>query len=156
MFHLLSKFRFLVFVGSALLLQAQAHLTPFTGTWKMDVAASRFEPGPAFQRFTLTFGPDGIRHLDLVHADGRNLVADLPWSDGQEVRVKANLGLDHMSAISRIQGSTFTDSWREEGVLIEDVCGLLSADGQVLSISVKGHDKQGNHPYRNELIFRKQ
>jgi len=31
------------------------HITPFTGTWKLNLAKSRFNPGPPFRSFTLTF-----------------------------------------------------------------------------------------------------
>ena len=53
--------------GSAVAAMAQAeYRTPFTGTWNLNIAKSRFNPGPPFKSFTLTFTPDGTRKLDLV------------------------------------------------------------------------------------------
>lgn len=50
--------------GAVMLLAGQSgHTTPFTGTWKLDLAKSSFNPGPAFKDFTITFTPDGVRHL---------------------------------------------------------------------------------------------
>src|SRR3974390_1735625 len=58
---------------------AQAvHITPFTGTWKLNLAKSTFNPGPPFKNFTLTFTPDGTRTLDLTYAAGQTLRASLP------------------------------------------------------------------------------
>jgi hypothetical protein len=40
--------------GAAVVLVAQSeHITAFTGTWKLNVAKSRFNPGPPFRSFTL-------------------------------------------------------------------------------------------------------
>lgn len=78
--------RLALLFGTALFLLAQTeHVTPFTGSWKMSLAKSRFNPGPPFQRFTITFTPDGTRNLDLVGADGQRIKVSLPWSDGKEV-----------------------------------------------------------------------
>src|SRR4051794_26242632 len=34
------------------------HITAFTGDWKLNLAKSRFNPGPPFKSFTLTCTPD--------------------------------------------------------------------------------------------------
>jgi len=131
------------------------HVTAFTGTWKLDLAKSSFQPGPPFQRFTITFAPDGVRHLDLVRADGQNLKVSLPWSDGRSVAVKANLGLVNATAVSRILGRAFDDTWWDEGRVIERVHGALSEDGSTLTVTVEGPDGKGGS-YHNRLTFEKQ
>src|SRR5205085_441555 len=109
-------------VGSAVAVAAQTeHITPFTGTWKLNVAKSRFNPGPAFKSFTLTFTPDGTRKLDLIYADGQSLKASLPWSDGKGVPVTANQGFENATATSKIRGKTFDDTWKQNGKIIEKV-----------------------------------
>jgi hypothetical protein len=77
---LLPRFlRLALLCGSAVVVGAQTeHMTPFTGTWKLNLAQSRFNPGPPFTSFTLTFTPDGTRTLDVVGADGQPLKASLP------------------------------------------------------------------------------
>jgi len=52
-------------LGVAVMPQTQ-HITPFTGTWKLNLAKSKFDPGPPFKSFILIFTPDGARNLDLV------------------------------------------------------------------------------------------
>src|SRR5437764_10477892 len=59
--------------GSIILVGADA------GTWKLNLAKSSFNPGPPFKSFTLTFTPDGVRHLNLVAAGGEPRKISLPW-----------------------------------------------------------------------------
>ena len=140
-------------LGAALVLMAQTeHITPFTGTWKLNVAKSTFNPGPAFKSFTLTFTPDGTRKLDLIGADGQPLQASLPWSDGKEVSVT---GMENATATSKIQGNTFHDIWKQNSRIIEDVHGVVSSDGRTLTITVDGTPRQGR-PFHNRLTFEKQ
>jgi hypothetical protein len=140
----------------AMLLAAQPeHVTPFTGTWKLDIAKSNFNPGPPFKSFTLTFTPDGTRHLDLIGADGRPLKASLPWSDGKEVPVAVTEGnMNNVTAVSKIQGKTFDDTWRENGKVVEKVRGVLSSDRRSLAVSVEGTASQGR-AFHNHLVFEK-
>ena len=143
--------------GSAVVVVAQTeHMTPFIGTWKLNLAKSRFNPGPPFKSFTLTFTPDGTRTLDLVGADDQPLKASLPWSDGQEVPVTMTQGtLEHVTAISTMQGKMFDDTWRENGKILEKVHGVVSSDGRTLTITVDGTDRQGR-TFHNHLLFEKQ
>jgi len=148
--------RLVLLFWAAVLLSAQAgHITPFTGVWKLNLAESKFDPGPPFQSFTLTFTPDGTRHLDLIGADGAPLQASLPWSDGKEVAVAVTQGdLHNVTAISKIHGKTFDDTWRENGKTIEKVHGAIRKVHN-LAITVEGTDRQGR-AYHNRLIFEKQ
>jgi hypothetical protein len=151
--HLSLYLRLTLLFGAALVLAAQTdHITPFTGTWKLKLAKSKFNPGPPFKSFTITFIPDGTRHLDLIGAEGQFLKASLPWSDGKEVPVQ---GMENATATSKIQGRTFHDIWKQNGKVTEDVHGIVSPDGKTLRTTVDGTDNQG-HPYHNELTFDKQ
>lgn len=112
--------RLALLIGCAVVVVAQTeHITAFTGTWKLNLEKSRFNPGPPFKSFTLTFAPDGSRKLDLIGADGQPLKASLPWSDGKEVVVAVTEGMGNVTATSRIQGRTFDDTWTEDGKIIE-------------------------------------
>jgi len=138
---------------AALAVVAQTqHVTPFTGTWKMNLAKSRFNPGPPFQSFTLTFTSDGVRHLDLVPADGKRVNIALPWSAGNPVSPE---GMENAVTTSKIQGRTFHDIWKQNGKIIEDVRGRVSPDGKTLNVTVDGTNVQGR-TYHNELTFDRQ
>jgi len=132
------------------------HITAFTGTWKFNAARSEFNPGPPFKSFTLTFTPDGVRHLDLVLGDGQRLKAELPWSDGKVVSVVVKEGsMGNVKAVSRIAGKVFDDTWTENGKLIEKVHGEISPDGQTLTVTVEGPTHEGG-TFRNRVVFDKQ
>jgi|WetSurMetagenome_2_1015567.scaffolds.fasta_scaffold664688_1 hypothetical protein len=142
-------------IGCGLLCPAQTgHITAFTGTWKLNLSKSKFDPGPPLKSFTLTFTPDGTRHLDLVGANGQPLKASLPWSDGKEV-TPAGLGMENTRVISRIQGNTVDDTWRRDGTTIEKVHGAVSSDGRTLTMNVEGSGPQGG-AFHNRVVFDKQ
>ena len=142
-------------ISAAVVLAAQTqHITPFTGTWKLNVAKSKFNPGPPFRSFVLTFTRDGTRNLDLIGADGQRLKASLPRSNGKEVAVMAAQGMEKTRATSKMQGRVFDDTWKQDGKVIERVHAVVSPDGQILAITVNGTDKQGR-AYRNQLTFEK-
>ncbi len=132
------------------------NITMFTGTWKLNPAKSKFNPGPPFKSFTLIFARDGIRYLNLTHASGQLLKASLPWSDGIEVPVKVTEGsMANVTVISKIRGWSLDDTWKENGEIIEKLHGRVSMDGNTLIINVEGMENQGRN-YHNRLIFEKQ
>jgi|SRR6266702_3018230 len=131
------------------------HITPFTGTWNLNLAESKFDPGPPFKAFTLTFTPDGTRKLELIGADGKPLKVTLPWSDGREVHVFATEGMEDATATSKIRGNAFNDTWRQKGKVIERVHGVVSSDRRTLTITVDGPTKQGG-AFNNRLQFDRQ
>jgi hypothetical protein len=151
--HLPLISRFALLSGAVIVLVAQTeHITPFTGTWKLNLAKSNFNPGPPFKSFTITFTPDGTRHLDLIGADGQPIKVLLPWSDGKVVHVT---GMENATAISKIQGNTFHDIWKQNGRIIEDVHGAVSSDGRTLTATVDAR-YQEDRPIHNHLTFKKQ
>ena len=81
------------------------------------------------------FAPDGTRHLDLTYADGQTLKASLSWSDGKEVSVTASQGFENATAVSKIQGRTFNNTWRHSRKIIEKVHAAVSPDGRILRIT---------------------
>lgn len=81
------------------------------------------------------------------------LKASLPWSDGKEVSVTAQ-GWENVTAISKVRGRTFDDTWKENGKIIEKVHGVVSSDGKTLTIKVEGPVTQGG-TFHNHLIFEK-
>lgn len=131
----------------------ERRITPFTGQWQYNAARSKFDPGPPFRSFTLTFAEDGSRHLDLTFADGKRLRAELPWSDGKEVAVRVVEGsMGDVRAVSKIRGRTFEDTWKEGGKVIEHVRGRLSSDGKTLIVDVHGPLPNGGE-FRNRVVL---
>ena len=142
----------LLFRAAVVLIAQTEHISPFTGTWKLNLAKSSFNPGPPFQSFAITFSLDGTRNLDLIGADGQRIKLSLPWSDGKEVHVT---GMENATATSRIRGNTFHDIWKQNARIIEDVHGVVSSDGRTLTTTVDAR-YQRDRPIHNRLTFEKQ
>jgi hypothetical protein len=152
---LLLFLRYVPLLGLAVVLAAQAgHITAFTGVWKLNLAKSTFNPGPSFKSFTLTFTPDGVRHLDLLDGDGKSHQISLPWSDGKEVTPVGG-GMEYARVVSKIQGKTVDDTWKRNGTIIERVHGAVSPDGRTLTMNVEGPGSTGG-TFRNRVVFDKQ
>lgn len=134
----------------------ESRITPFTGQWEYNAARSKFDPGPPFRSFTLTFTEDGSRHLDLTFADGKRLRAELPWSDGKEMAVRVIEGsMGDVRAVSKISGRVLEDTWTQGGKVIENVRGRLSRDGRTLTVDVRGPLPNGGE-FRNRVVFERQ
>lgn len=85
------------------------HVTSLSGTWKLSLAKSEFNPGPPFKSFTLTFTPDGTRILVLVVGSGQPLEVSLPWSNGKAVTPNGR-GMQATRVVSKINGNTVDDT----------------------------------------------
>ena len=66
----------------------------------------------------------------------------------------ADQGFEGVTAVSKIQGKTFNDTWKRNGRVIETVHGAVSPDGKTLKIGVNGTDMQGR-AFHNRLTFEK-
>ena len=51
---------------------ALAQSNPFVGTWKLNIAASKFEPGPPPQSQSRTWDADGSVNITGVNAAGKS------------------------------------------------------------------------------------
>jgi len=61
-----------ILFASTTLIAVQATQTdPFAGTWKLNLAKSKFNPGPAPTSQTVTIAPDGKTTVEEVTPDGK-------------------------------------------------------------------------------------
>lgn len=128
---------------------------PIVGTWKLDVAKSKFSPGPAPKAATRTYTESaGLYTLDqkVTAADGKD--ASLPrlqYREGQEVKAE-----DGISTVAKkVDGNTWDFEIKSEGKTVGRVHRVVSTDGKVLTVHNTG--KQGNVPEAdNTMVFNKQ
>jgi hypothetical protein len=55
----LTSWLVLLWASTVVLVAQTQHLTRFTGTWKLNVAKSKFHPAPPPRSVTVTWAPDG-------------------------------------------------------------------------------------------------
>ena len=116
------------------------------GTWKLDVAKSKYSPGPAPKSQTLTFASSqgSIRLTsDSVDAQGKTIKGGYTSKfDGQDVPWVGNQDAD-IASPKRIDDNTYENHWKKGGKPTITSRGTVSRDGKMLTIVQTGKDAQG-------------
>jgi hypothetical protein len=129
------------------------------GTWKLNLAKSTFDPGPAPKSQTLTikaWGADGVNYLsEGVGADGKAT----SWSfeakyDEKFVPFKGNPDAD-MISYKRIDANTIDSTTQMKGAVTGHTHVVVSADGKTRTLTQTGKNAKGQEIH-NTLVFEKQ
>ena len=135
----------LVVVGSSPL---YAQSNPLVGTWKLNVAKSKFDPGPAPKSLTRTVEAqgDGVKYtFDGVSADGKPLSYGFAVKfDGQDNPIMGSMpsGADTISA-QRKDANTIEATLKKDGKVIGSSKVTVSEDGKVTTVESKGTNAAG-------------
>jgi len=130
------------FVGGAALAQQE----PINGTWKLNVAKSKYDPGPGPQSQTLVIsGTDAARKIviDLTPATGAAVHWEVSGGPGVELPVVGtNANADHY-VFKRINATTLEAQYLKGGKPTLKQTAVVSADGKTLTVTGTGNDAQG-------------
>ena len=135
-----------------------AQSDPFVGTWKLDVAKSKFDPGPAPQSQARTWDASGKVSIEGVNAAGK------PMAYGYTIK---DDGKDHptMGAIpngaqtvstKRMSANKVEANFTRDGKHAETATFSVSKDGKVLSILAKGTSPVDGKPFTKDTVWEKQ
>jgi hypothetical protein len=146
----------IAFVVSA---SAQFPYDPRIGTWKINLAKSKFNPGPPPKDMTVRFEPNGYNGLrvtiDTVEASGEvtkhTYVANY---DGQDYAVSGDPGRDTV-ALKRIDLFTLEYTNKRAGKVINTYREVIARDGKSRTITQKGMSSRGV-AIDNEIVYDKQ
>jgi hypothetical protein len=128
-----------------------AQSDPFVGTWKLNVAKSRFHPGPPAKAETLTIALGKVT-VEEVFADGKTENWSYAPSDGATVPIT---GVENSSVMEKkVNDHTMEHTWKMGNATMQGK-GVLSKDGKKMTYTLTGTDEQGK-PLHNVLIFEKQ
>ena len=134
-----------------------AQTTPSeNGTWRLNVAKSKFSPGPAPKSSTVTFAAAGQGVKVVV--DTATPDAKVHWEytanfDGKPNPVTGNPDGD-MVVAKRVDANTIETSYTLKGKPTMVVRRTLSPDGKTLNITQTGSNGQGQK-INNVLVFEK-
>ena len=132
-------------VGSAVALAADAP-DPETGSWTLNMAKSTFSPGPAPRSLTRTYTrtAQGVTfEIKGVTADGSPVSYQSTYKyDGKDYPVTGTSLIDTLS-VERVNASTVRFTGKKAGKVVETGTRKVSADGKVLTVSVKGTTTKG-------------
>jgi hypothetical protein len=148
-------FAALVFVlsaGSVLLAQSN----PFVGTWKLNVASSKYDPGPAPQSQTRTWDAAGMVMVNGVNAAGKPISYGYPIKgDGKEYPTMGAVpNTADMLTTKKIDANTFEANFTKAGKHVETATFKVSNGGKTLTINAKGATDAG--AFNNVLVWDKQ
>lgn len=127
------------------------------GAWKLNVAKSKFSPGPAPKSMTVTYTPsaDGVKIVvQSVPADGPAQTWEMsPKFDGKDYPVKGHPNADTI-ALGKADGMKSESTFKKGGKVTAMNARTLSADGKTLTIEMKGTDEQGRAVHNIQVFER--
>jgi hypothetical protein len=132
---------------------------PRIGTWKLNVAKSKYDPGPAPQSQTLTVEASGKGEKvtsEVVASDGKRTTTTYTANfDGKDYPLTGStLGADKVS-LKRIDARTTERTDKKDGKVITTIRRVVSVDGKTMNVTVKGTNAEGK-PVNNIVVFEKQ
>jgi hypothetical protein len=133
---------------------------PFIGTWKLNVAKSKFSPGTAIKEETVTFeavGDQMKRTVVGIDADGEQLNQNstIPW-DGKAHKIEASPNPPIMVAVKKVNDHTLDVTVKQpDGKLVDTVKAVVSQDGKSITVTESGEDPKGRK-LDNTEVFEKQ
>jgi hypothetical protein len=145
---------FALVLSSAVALAAENWL----GTWKLNVAKSKYRPGPAPKSLTLVFEStaDGIKLTsDGMDAQGKPTHAEyVSKFDGVDASWTGNPDADTASA-KKIDDNSYVNVWKKNGKRTITAKAIVSKDGKTITTSLKGKNAKGQS-VNNTLVFDRQ
>ncbi len=121
-------------------------LAQSAGTWKLNLAKSKYQEGQAPKSMTVVYEAAGAGikvTVDTVPAEGPAIhYAYTANYDGKDVAVAGNPNAD-MAARTRVDANTTQLVNKKGGNTMSTVTIVTSADGKTLTITTKGKDAKG-------------
>jgi hypothetical protein len=133
-------------------------IDPVLGTWKLNVARSRFIPGPGWQSQIRVYRttPSGVSVTWTgVDAAGQTMHVSYTYKyDGQDYPMAGSANYDTLNAI-RIDAWTVRSEEKRDGKTVGIAVRTVSPDGKVLTISDEGTNRKGG-AFSQLLVFDRQ
>lgn len=144
----------LAVAGNSVVMAAGA-ADPIVGTWQLNVAKSKFNPGPALKSQTRVYteSAQGISmKVTLVAADGKASAQESTFKyDGKDYPFSGSADWDSLS-LTRKDANTVVSTQKKAGKAIGTTVRTISKDGKVMTLANKGTGANGK-PFDNTLIF---
>jgi len=145
-------------LGVGTLAQAADTPDPAIGSWTLDLAKSRFSPGPAPKSQSRTYVQSAqgtVLTVTGVAADGTQINEQSTLTyDGKECALTGSPNYDTL-ILKRINGSTVKSTLKRGGKTVGTTTRSISAHGKVMTLSTKARDAKGM-PYDIVAVFERQ
>ena len=154
------KRRIEVFAALVLVLAAGSVLlaqnNPFVGTWKLNVAKSKYDPGPAPQSSTRTWDASGMVMVNGVNAAGKTTSYGYTIKDdGKEYPTMGAIPntADKITS-KKMDANSYEAKFTKAGKQVEVTTFMVSDGGKTLTIHAKGTPDIGG--FDNLQVWEKQ
>jgi opacity protein-like surface antigen len=145
-------------IGGMAVASAASATDPIIGTWKLNLAKSKFSPGPAPKSHTRTYTAtaDGIElTFDSVAADGTTSSGKSSYKyDGKDYPITGSSDFDTV-ALKRTDANTVESTQKKAGKTVGTTMRTVSKDGKVMTLKLSGKNAKGV-AYDNVMVFDKQ
>jgi hypothetical protein len=147
-------------VATALPQAGFAQSDPFLGTWQLNLAKSKWSPGPLPKSQTASVQAEGQNHsvtVTGIDAAGKPTSAVFTRIyDAQSHPAGPPSPPDFDAAtLTRVDSNTIIISRTKAGKLVQTITNVLSQDGKMLTVTTIGIDANGR-PLNNNTIYDKQ
>jgi hypothetical protein len=138
--------------GSLLLAQDN----PFVGTWKLNVAKSKYVPGPPPQSSTRTWDASGMVMVSGVNAAGKSLSYGYTIKDdGKDYPTMGAIPNTADKIMSKkVDANSYQATFTKAGKQVETTTFKVSNGGKTLTIHAKGTTDAG--PFDNLQVWERQ
>lgn len=132
---------------------------PAYGVWKLNLAKSKYSPGPAPKEGTVTIeaaGPGRKVAVNVVAADGTSVKWGYSGNfDGKDIRVTGDNPDADVVILKRLSANTTRSTWKkgDKRTLVNGIS--VSADGKTLTVATSGVNAKGQ-TVKNTQVFDKQ
>jgi len=128
-----------------------------SGTWELNVAASKFAPGPGPKSQTRTYESDGKTvKMTSKGVDGEGKATNVEYTasyDGKDHAMTGNPNADSIS-LKRVDDYTAESTLKKAGKVTVTSTRVISKDGKVMTITSTGKTAKGED-INNTMVFDK-
>jgi hypothetical protein len=113
---------------------------PIVGSWKLNVAKSKFSSGQELKASTRLYTEaNGVYTLDqkLTGADGKEISYSVKYSDGKDTTQNPGGPIDTTHA-KKVDANTWDFDLKKDGKVVGHVHRVVSADGKTLTVHNTG------------------
>jgi hypothetical protein len=136
---------------------AQQGIDPVNGTWKLNLAESTYNPGPAPKSQTVVIaGTDAARRIsvDLTPATGDATHWEVSGKSGTELPVVGSNPNADKYVVKRINARTLEAQYLRDGKPTLKQTAVASGNGRTLTVTASGTDAQGR-TVNNVAVYHK-
>jgi Rieske Fe-S protein len=140
---------------------AQAQQDPFVGTWKQNVAKSKYNPGPPPAQgnmHKIEAVPNGIKVTTTGTVNAQGQASSNAWTatyDGKDSPMNDTSGTYDAISLKKTGPRSLEASSKKGGKVLRTSQWSVSADGKTLTRTAKTTDAQGK-VHNDVLVYDKQ